>query len=245
MQRQSIHFKHQSLLFKEDLLSHHGSKVRAAASSLFISTSATTFSWAITRSSLFRTTFDFSDLNHVRLCTLQSSRTQNPILAARKNRRRIGWERAAKTAVQYVAVIASNLKVLPEPLDVVIREVFGVGNGGGSGIWKGFGGGFEGWGRRRWRVKFGLFRLLGVCALMIMLSNRRKPETDLACGVLGLFLLGSLVWDCQKAMKGWVLGFCSCALIVILGLRSEHLHIRFKDLRVRSPFVKIARAKRR
>ncbi|KAJ4969271.1 hypothetical protein NE237_015972 [Protea cynaroides] len=242
MQR-SIHSKHQSIIF-EDLLSHHGRRVRA--SSLYMRTFAKTFSLGIRRSPFVRTTYDFSDLNHSGLYTPCPSRTQNHIVAARKNRRRTEWQRAAKTAVQIVSIIASsNLNVLPEPLGIVIREAFG-GHGGGSGIWKGFGGGgFEGWGRRKSRVRLGLFRLLGICALVILLIISREPESDFACGVLGLFLLGPLIGDYQKAMKGWVLGFCSCALMVIWGLRREHLHICVVGLRVRSPLIKIARTRRR
>ncbi|PQM39783.1 hypothetical protein Pyn_09537 [Prunus yedoensis var. nudiflora] len=49
-------------------------------------------------------------------------------------------------------VVVSNLKILPQPLDLVIEEICsGDGNGGGLGIWKGFegGGGFDGFGRKR------------------------------------------------------------------------------------------------
>ncbi|BFG27997.1 hypothetical protein CerSpe_142710 [Prunus speciosa] len=49
-------------------------------------------------------------------------------------------------------VVVSNLKILPQPLDLVIEEICsGDGNGGCLGIWKGFegGGGFDGFGRKR------------------------------------------------------------------------------------------------
>ncbi|KAK7837636.1 hypothetical protein CFP56_021047 [Quercus suber] len=49
--------------------------------------------------------------------------------------------------------MASKLKILPQPLDLVIAEIGGGdGNGGGFWFWKVFGGGgFDGWRRRRKR----------------------------------------------------------------------------------------------
>ncbi|XP_010278177.1 PREDICTED: uncharacterized protein LOC104612456 [Nelumbo nucifera] len=172
------------------------------------------------------------------------------IVAARRNRRRTAsrWQRSSRVALQCVSLIASNLKMIPEPLDFIIREGFGGGNGGGLGFLKGLGGGgFDGWGRRRsrWHSRFGLLGLLGACALVLLLVLAKELDTCFGLGVVNFVLLGFLIRDWKAEIKGWVLGFCSCALMVLCGLRREELQKCVKNFRVHSPIMGMIKSKRR
>uniref|UniRef100_A0A0V0GV70 Putative ovule protein n=1 Tax=Solanum chacoense TaxID=4108 RepID=A0A0V0GV70_SOLCH len=74
---------------------------------------------------------------------------QKPIVSAWKKKRRSGSVRSTKIMLESAYFIASKLKLLPEPLDSILRE-FGGGNGGGGGGGFSFGsGGFDGWGREK------------------------------------------------------------------------------------------------
>ncbi|KAK4850497.1 hypothetical protein QYF36_007245 [Acer negundo] len=101
---------------------------------------------------VFRSSLSVSCRTHV----------QKPIICAKKNTRRSGFQRSGKFMLQLMSVFASNLKVLPQPLDLVVAE-FGGGDGGGLGFLKGFGGG-GGFGVEEkyerldfWVVLFGFF----------------------------------------------------------------------------------------
>nr|XP_025884453.1 uncharacterized protein LOC104644902 [Solanum lycopersicum] len=60
-------------------------------------------------------------------------RLQKPIVSAWKKKKPSGSVRSTKIMLESAYFIASKLKLLPEPLDSIIRE-FGGGNGGGGGF---------------------------------------------------------------------------------------------------------------
>ncbi|XP_023545830.1 uncharacterized protein LOC111805147 isoform X2 [Cucurbita pepo subsp. pepo] len=74
-------------------------------------------------------------------------RAQTSIVCARKKRRRPVFLRSTKLVLELASLFASNLKILPPPLDLVVAELSGGnGNGGGSRLWRSFGGGgYDGW----------------------------------------------------------------------------------------------------
>ncbi|MCD9645179.1 hypothetical protein HAX54_033901 [Datura stramonium] len=108
--------------------------------------------------------------------------------------RQSGSVRSTKLMLESAYFIASKLKILPEPLDAILRE-FGGGNGGGGGFSFGSGhgwGGFDGWrGRRRKKINWGFwvvfFAILGVGLWLILW---KRLEIDVFLGVLGLTLFG-------------------------------------------------------
>ncbi|KAH0994800.1 hypothetical protein GBA52_018664 [Prunus armeniaca] len=119
---------------------------------------------------------------------------QKQIVCARKNKRRAGSLRLPRLLRQLMPVIVSNLKILPQPLDLVIEEICsGDGNGGGLGIRKGFGGGggFDGFGRKRNRKLFLLFLLYGILVISgLGLLFGSEVESNVLCCGLGFGLSG-------------------------------------------------------
>lgn len=124
--------------------------------------------------------------------------------------------------------IASRLKIVPEPLDYLIRE-FGVGgaNGGGGGFrafWKGSGwGGFDGWGRRR-KKKRGMefLGILVISGIGFWLVLARQLDADVFLGfVMGLVVFGLSLDGWRNGIKDWTLGFCCGSFLVGLVLTRE------------------------
>ncbi|OVA05780.1 hypothetical protein BVC80_9037g46 [Macleaya cordata] len=210
--------------------------------------SSITFPWKIRTSHLCHRSSNLSDLNFPSLTPQRELKRSTKIFAVRKNRRQPGWRRSGKEAIECALLIASNLKFLPEPMNLIIREGFGSGNGGGFGSWNGFGGGggFEGWWGRKRNLGFLKF-LLGVCVLILLFIFRKEFEGlgDMGIGVVGLFLLGVVERDWKRGIRGWIFGFCSCALMVFLGLRREELQKWVQGFRVRSPIMEFVRRRRR
>ncbi|KAM3321157.1 hypothetical protein P3S67_008359 [Capsicum chacoense] len=140
-----------------------------------------------------------------------------------KKKRASGSVRTIRLMLQSAYYIASKLKILPEPLDVVLRE-FGGGNGGGGGGF-GFGsGGFDGWGKRgrrkigNWGFGVVFFVILGVGFWLVL---GKRLELDVFLGVLGLTLFGISVNVWKKGVLDWALGFCCCAALVGLFLKED------------------------
>lgn len=158
---------------------------------------------------------------------------QNSIICARRiKKRRFGSDKSVKFILQSVYFIASKLNILPEPLNLLIRE-FGGGNGGGNGgglgFTKDFGwGGFDG--RRRNR-KLGVLGFVIVSSLSLWLLLGKELDVDVFIGflVLGLIGFSAIVW--KRNVKDWIIGFCSCAFLVVLGQRRENLKNWVKGFR--------------
>ncbi|XP_055800924.1 uncharacterized protein LOC129870248 [Solanum dulcamara] len=150
---------------------------------------------------------------------------QKPIVSAWKKKKASGSVRSTKIMLESAYFIASKLKILPEPLDAILRE-FGGGNGGGGGG-GGFrfgSGGFDGWGRGRSKKKmnwgFGVvsFLILGVGLWLILW---KRLENDVFWGFLGLTLFGFSVNVWKRGVLDWALGFCCCAALVGLLLKED------------------------
>ncbi|KAL1549617.1 hypothetical protein AAHA92_17697 [Salvia divinorum] len=149
----------------------------------------------------------------------------NRILAARKttivgavNRRnRYGMiAKSGKLMLESAYIIASHLRILPEPVDSILRE-FGAGNGGRNGFWSGFGrGGSDGWRRRRKTrlVWVGILVILGAVGLWWIVGKELALDSDAFFGGLGLVLFGISVEGWRRGARDWILGFCCCAFLV-------------------------------
>ncbi|KAL5566111.1 hypothetical protein UlMin_029275 [Ulmus minor] len=158
-----------------------------------------------------------------RISNSHRSQPQNLIICARKRKTKIGSERSRRIMLNLLGIVASNLKILPEPLDLVIGELAGGdGNGGGFGSWKGFGwGGFDPWGRRRRSRKLWLHGFLAICCFGLLFG--REIESNLLWWVLGFAPFGVALiqmWE-KRGIEIWVLGFCVWSFLVGLTFRRE------------------------
>ncbi|KAK9292577.1 hypothetical protein L1049_020551 [Liquidambar formosana] len=196
----------------------------------------------ISKPPFFPTSFDLSLPNHRSSLSLsRETQTQNSIICARKSKWRFGSPRSRKFVLESMSIIASNLNILPEPLNLVIRE-FGGGNGGGLGFWKGSGGGgFEGWRRRKRNL--GLFGFLIACGLGLLLGL--EVESDVFWKLLGLALFGFSIKVGNRGIKDWVLGFFCGVALVCLGVRREEVKKWIADFRVCIPVMRIVRRRRK
>ena len=170
----------------------------------------------------------------------------NSIVCARRNRRRSGSQSSTKFILESMWVIASNLKILPEPLNIIVSELCaGNGNGGGLGFRKGFGGGggFDGWRRRKKRLGLTIFGLVMVCGFAVLMG--RELGSEFFWGVLGVSLFGFSIGGWKRGFKDWVLGFCCCAVLMGLGLRNKEVRKWVERFRVCSPIMSVARRRKK
>ncbi|KAK3200300.1 hypothetical protein Dsin_023715 [Dipteronia sinensis] len=182
------------------------------------------------------------------LSVSRRTRVQKPIICAKKNKRRSGFQRSGKFMLQLISVFASNLKVLPQPLDLVVAE-FGGGDGGGLGFLKGFGGG-GGFGRRGRGKNRNLCLLAFLMCFVFLFSlfgRELKMKSEVFYGVIGLsvFFGANLVRGLKRNMKDWIFGLCCLGFLVGLRLRREEAMKWVDQFRVCSPIVEIFRGKRK
>ncbi|KAF3454446.1 hypothetical protein FNV43_RR04893 [Rhamnella rubrinervis] len=172
------------------------------------------------------------------------NQTQTPIICARKRKRKIVSDRARKIMLNLMPIIASNLKVLPQPFNWFVGEIAGGdGSGGGSGYWKGFGwGGFDGWRRKRKRNLL-LYGFFIICVLGFLFGR----ESNVVWCVLGFSPIGIALiqWWEQRGIQGWILGFCICSLLVGLGFRREEVQKWVGKCSLCSPMTETGRRRRR
>ncbi|KAI3448647.1 hypothetical protein Pfo_005312 [Paulownia fortunei] len=166
--------------------------------------------------------------NHTRLFSpihhqISQLRVQKTILCAANRRKRYGIGRSGKLMLESACIIASKLRLLPEPLELILRE-FGAGNGGGNRFWNGFGWvGFDGW-KRRGRTKIvGILVICVVLGLWLVVGKELVLDADAFLGGLGLLLFGLSVEGWRRGAKDWILGFCCCAFLVGLVLKKDDL----------------------
>ncbi|EPS71192.1 hypothetical protein M569_03568, partial [Genlisea aurea] len=134
------------------------------------------------------------------------------ILCLAYRRKKINGRRIFKSA----CTIASKLKLLPEPLDLLLRE-FGGGDGGGKGWFCGGGGESDGG-----RQKLGVV-VVGLAALSIalfLLFFDVQLDFD---GLLGWFLLGVSARSWRKGCLDWLLGFFCCGFLVRWLMRKKEV----------------------
>ncbi|KAL6142654.1 hypothetical protein ACLB2K_060931 [Fragaria x ananassa] len=137
-----------------------------------------------------------------------SHRTQNqkPILNSRKKRTANGSLKLQRFLLRLVPIIASNLKLLPQPLDQVLEEISG-GDGGGGGVrfWKGFGGGgFDGFRSKRKRKLLLLFLFYGIlvsCGFGLLFGGDLESNV-VWCGLcFGAIGVGLVHWWEKRGFK--------------------------------------------
>ncbi|KAK4424675.1 hypothetical protein Salat_1661100 [Sesamum alatum] len=169
-----------------------------------------------------------ASLNYTRLFSATHHRNfqlnvKKSVLCAARKRKRYAIGRSGRLMLESACVIASKLRILPEPFELLLRE-FGAGNGGGNGFWNGFGrGGFDGWRRRR-RTKLGMMITVVVCGvvgLWLVMGKELVLDAEAILGGLGLLLFGLSVEGWRRGAKDWILGFCCCAFLVGLVLKKE------------------------
>lgn len=168
---------------------------------------------------------------------------QKPIVCTKNKKRRSGSERSVKFMLQSAYTIASKLNIIPEPVHLVLREFWG-GNGGGLGFNnKDFGwGGFDG---RRRNKKFELLGFVIVLGMLVWFVLGKEVNVDLFLGFFVFCLIGvSAIWG-QIHVKDWFLGFCSCAMFVVLGMRRDRLKNWAKGFRVADIFRRRRRTRSR
>ncbi|PON43955.1 Transmembrane protein [Trema orientale] len=171
-------------------------------------------------------------------------------ICARKRKRRTGSERTTRFMLNLMAAIASNLKIFPQPLNLVLEEFGGgdgSGGGGGLGLWKGFGwGGFDGWRRKR-RRKWWLYGFLIICGLGFLFG--REIESNVAWWGLGFGPLGVALiqfWEKNGGIQFWVLGFfCLWSFLVGVAFRREELQKWVGRFSLPSSMVESVRRQRR
>ncbi|CAK9164314.1 unnamed protein product [Ilex paraguariensis] len=198
-----------------------------------------TNSFSVNKPALFFKPSNLSLLNQHSLLSLSllpshflQTHMKKPIICSRNNRRGSDSQRSRKLVLNAVHFIASKLNVLPEPLDMMIRE-FGGGNGGGFGFRKSFGwSGFDGWGRKKKkRLEFMEFVLL--CGLGLWLILGKEIDGTVFLGVLSLILFGVSLNGSKGAVNHWTSGFFCCAICVGLGLKGQDLKTWVKAFRHR------------
>ncbi|XWS58217.1 hypothetical protein CRYUN_Cryun08bG0015700 [Craigia yunnanensis] len=168
----------------------------------------------------------------------RKTQIQKPIICVRKSKRRYGSERSTKFVLELISILVSNLKILPQPFDLVVQNLVG-GGGGRLGFLNGFkGGGFNGWRRpttkrRNGKKILGFLAFLGSCILCLLFGNELRSE--LLSGVLGLiFFVFALIKEWRRGLKDWIFGFCCVGIFVGLGLRGNEAMKWTKETRVSS-----------
>lgn len=155
---------------------------------------------------------------------LNKAQNQCPTSFSMKKRRRNGSQRLVRFVLESIPIVASRLKILPPPLDVMLEELCGGdGNSGGWGITRRSGDSwFDGWRRRGTRRTSRFWWVLLIFGLGLVLG--REIESDLMCWILALGLISIAlieIWS-RKAIRSGILGFCCLGtFLAILGLRPE------------------------
>ncbi|CAH9073653.1 unnamed protein product [Cuscuta epithymum] len=167
------------------------------------------------QSSISHNICSVSSLSHTLRCRTAKLSSQinvrRRIASVLKRKKKSGSSRSTKILLQSAYLVASNLKIFPEPFDSLIREFIG-GNGGGGVFLKGYGG--EGSGGRRSGKRNWIVIVMGIIVIVgLALSLALWKELDLDMVIVGLglclFLLSVNVW--RRKVLDWVLGFCCCA----------------------------------
>lgn len=181
---------------------------------------------------------------------------QNPITCARKRRKQSRSDKSTRLLLNLASFAASRLKLLPQPLDLVLEEIGagdglcgGGGGGGGLGFWKGFGWeGFDGWGRRRKKRNLWLYVFVAICGLGLVFG--REIESNAVWWGLGLGPFGVALiqwWEKTGGVQAWVLGLCLWSFLVGLTFRREESHkwLAWIRVRVRVPILMAESSRRR
>ncbi|KAK9691872.1 hypothetical protein RND81_09G225700 [Saponaria officinalis] len=155
---------------------------------------------------------------------------KNPKISAKWGKKRSGSQKSRKNKLIFDAITAvvSNLKILPEPFDSLVREFFWVSSGGGNGgkfrYKLGFGGdGGGNWGRNNKAKKLGFWVILGISIGLSMWVVLEKERGIDLCGVWVLCVSAFVVGDCfwRREVRNWGLGFFCGVVLMGLGFRND------------------------
>ncbi|XP_022747751.1 uncharacterized protein LOC111297315 [Durio zibethinus] len=168
----------------------------------------------------------------------RKTQIQKPIICARKGKSRHGSARSTKFVLELISILASNLKILPQPLDLIVQNLVS-GDGRELAFLNGFKGiGFNGWRRpttkrRNGKKILGFLAFLGSCFMCLLFGKELRSE--LLFGVIGfIFFVFALIKEWRRGHKNWVFGFCCVGIFVGLGLRKNEAMKWIKDIRVSS-----------
>ncbi|OWM85375.1 uncharacterized protein LOC116209986 [Punica granatum] len=182
---------------------------------------------------------------------LNKAQSTKPVIFSGKRKRRNGSQRLVKFVLESIPVVASSLKILPQPLDVIVGELIGGGDGnrGGWGFRRSFGsdGWFDGWRRRGTTRKLGFWWVIPVFGLGLVLGREVGSDLILMYCVLGLGLFSFALVELRsrKAIRDGILGLCCFGILAIFGLRAEAMKNWVRDFQVRSPSMKRFKGGRR
>ncbi|XP_039040438.1 uncharacterized protein LOC120178719 [Hibiscus syriacus] len=168
----------------------------------------------------------------------RKTQIQKPTVCARKSQRRYGSKRSTDLALELISFLASNLKVLPPPLDLFLQHLVAA-DGEGPGFLNGFNGGrFYQWRRRRVRrrnggIFLGFLVILGSCVVCLFLG--KDVRSDLLFGILGFicFVL-ALIKEWRRGFKDWVFGFVCVGILLGLWFSRNGGMKWIKEIRVPS-----------
>ena len=178
----------------------------------------------------------------------RQTETKHSIVCARKSNRRGGISQGSKKLMlDLVSMIAVNLKILPQPLNLLIGEFARRdGNAVCLEYLNGFGGlAFESWRRKRKRTrKWSWFVFVSVCSLGLLYW--KISELDLFLRLLSFCLVGiSFVWlRRNKAFKEWILGLFLGIALASSRLGKEDLKFWVERLRNCYPAAQIVTGNR-
>lgn len=162
---------------------------------------------------------------------LHKTHIQKAIVCAKRTKRRSGYQRSTRLVLQLVSILASNLKILPQPFDLFIEE-FNGGDGGGPGFWKGFGGGGFSWWKRRRKGNLGFLVSLVILGSLFLYSGRGF-RSDIFVGLFGIILIKGF----KKNVQNWIFGLCCFGALMSLRLRREEAMKLIHEFRVCAPKV--------
>ncbi|XP_010524881.1 PREDICTED: uncharacterized protein LOC104802806 [Tarenaya hassleriana] len=153
---------------------------------------------------------------------LDRTQIESFVVCARSKRRRSsGHQSAARLLLKSLSLLTRNLQILPEPLDFVIAELGGGGDGGGGlGFRRGFGGS-DGWRRKGKRISLSVFfwTILGFFGLCIISGSKKG---DMILPVLGfLFFSIALAKQLKIRSKDLALGVFCIGASLFVGLKME------------------------
>ncbi|GAB2228942.1 hypothetical protein Droror1_Dr00023076 [Drosera rotundifolia] len=148
----------------------------------------------------------------------------------RPRRRSRSSRKSHHKIIKSIAILASNLKIVPAPFDLIIKEIAGDGNGGGSfGSWFGGGGG-SGRGKRG----LGFWILIIAASISAIWVGLKRGELKwVGVGFVGIVIWGLIGGRWRSGVVHWGLGFC-CGVSV--GLNRGELVKWVDEIRVKSCF---------
>ncbi|GMI65610.1 hypothetical protein HRI_000230300 [Hibiscus trionum] len=168
----------------------------------------------------------------------RKTQIQKPIICARKSKRRPGSRISTNVALELISILASNLKILPPPLDLVLQHLVAA-DGEDLGFLNGFNGGrFHPWKRRRARKRngekiLGFLVILGSCIVCLLIG--KELRSDVLFGILGfIFFVFALIKGWRRGFKDWIFGFVCVGILLGLGLMGNGGMKWIKEIRVPS-----------